>query len=51
MLNQILEAWHINEAITRFMLDEISEEGLLAVPLLKDGMPGKGRSVAPSSHT
>ncbi len=46
MLKQILEAWRINDAINRLILDEIPEEGLLAIPLLKNGMPGKGRSVA-----
>lgn len=46
MLDAILEAWRTHDAINRYMLDEIPEGGLAVVPLLKNGMPGKGRSVA-----
>jgi uncharacterized damage-inducible protein DinB len=46
MLNEILEAWRAHEAINRYMLDEIPDAGLAAVPLLKNGQPGKGRDVA-----
>lgn len=46
MLDEMSEAWRTHEAINRFMLGEIPEAGLAAVPLLKNGLPGNGRSVA-----
>ncbi len=46
MLDAILEAWRTHDTINRYMLDEIPEAGLAAIPLLKNGKPGKGRSVA-----
>ena len=46
MLDAILEAWRTHDAINRYMLDEIPEGGLAAIPLLKNGLPGKGRSAA-----
>ena len=46
MLDAILEAWRAHEAISRHMLDEIPDAGLAAIPLLKNGLPGKGRDVA-----
>ena len=46
MLNDILSVWRTHEAINRLMLDNIADAGLLAIPLLKNGQPGKGRNVA-----
>jgi len=46
MLDAILEAWRAHDAINRFVLDHIPDEGLSAIPLLKNGQPGKGRDVA-----
>ena len=46
MLDAILEAWRSHEAINRYMLAEIPDKGLAAIPLLKSGEPGKGRDVA-----
>lgn len=46
MPDDILEAWRLHEEINHFLLDSIPAEGLLAVPLLKGGTPGKGRTVA-----
>ena len=46
MLDAMLEAWRRHEAVNRYMLNEIPEAGLAAIPLLKNGMPGKGRDVA-----
>ncbi|MFB3853896.1 MAG: DinB family protein [Vicinamibacterales bacterium] len=45
MIDAILEAWRIHDGINRYMLDNITDEGLSAVPLLKNGQPGKGRDV------
>jgi uncharacterized damage-inducible protein DinB len=46
MLDAILETWRTHDAINRFMLRHIPDEGLAAIPLLKNGLPGKGRDVA-----
>jgi uncharacterized damage-inducible protein DinB len=46
MLDAILETWRTHNAITRYMLDNIPEAGLAAIPLLKNGQPGEGRDVA-----
>ncbi len=46
MLDAILEAWRTHEAINHYMLDHIPDGGLAAIPLLKNGEPGKGRDVA-----
>lgn len=46
MLDELLELWRRHEAINRYMLDNISDAGLRAVPLLKSGKPGTGRNVA-----
>jgi uncharacterized damage-inducible protein DinB len=46
MLDAILETWRTHDAINRYMLDNIPDAGLAAVPLLKNGQPGKGRDVA-----
>ncbi len=46
MLEEMLEAWRTHEAINRYMLDNIPDVGLAAIPLLKNGQPGKGRDVA-----
>jgi uncharacterized damage-inducible protein DinB len=46
MLSAVLATWHTHDAINRYMLDHIPDAGLDAVPLLKTGQPGKGRSVA-----
>lgn len=45
MLDDLLSLWRKHEAINRFMLDNITDAGLTAVPLLKNGKPGKGRDV------
>jgi uncharacterized damage-inducible protein DinB len=44
-IEQVLATWRDNEKINRFMLEAIPKEGLAAVPLLKDGKPGRGRDV------
>jgi uncharacterized damage-inducible protein DinB len=46
MLNEALELWQTHDAINRYMLDNVPDAGLDAVPLLKNGQPGKGRNVA-----
>jgi uncharacterized damage-inducible protein DinB len=46
VIEALLETWRIHDAINRSVLDQVPEEGLGAVPLLKNGQPGKGRSVA-----
>ncbi len=46
MLDAMLEAWRRHELINRYMLDEVPDAGLAAIPLLKNGLPGKGRDVA-----
>jgi uncharacterized damage-inducible protein DinB len=46
MLDAILEAWRTHEAINHHLLAQIPEAGFSAIPLLKDGLPGKGRDVA-----
>ena len=46
MLDEILESWRTHEAINRYLLMDIPEAGLAAIPLLKNGLPGKGRDVA-----
>src|SRR5205823_4744687 len=43
---QMLELWRTHEAVNRYMLNNIPEAGMAAVPLLKNGQPGKGRTVA-----
>ena len=46
MLDAILDTWRAHHAINRYMLDNIPDAGLGAIPLLKNGQPGKGRDVA-----
>ena len=46
MLDAIIEAWRRHDGINLFMLKEIPEAGLRAIPLLKNGLPGKGQDVA-----
>jgi uncharacterized damage-inducible protein DinB len=46
MLTELSEIWRIHERINIELLDNIPEAGLAAVPLLKDGKPGRGRDVA-----
>jgi uncharacterized damage-inducible protein DinB len=46
MLEEMLATWRTHAAIDRFMLDNITDDGLLAIPLLKGGAPGRGRNVA-----
>lgn len=46
LLDDLLEAWTIHNAIHLFLLDWVPEEGLAAVTLLKTGKPSKGRNVA-----
>lgn len=48
MIDGILEAWRRHEAINQFMLAQIPEGGLDAVPLLRTGKPSTGRNVARS---
>ncbi len=42
----IAEVWRIHEEINLYLLDTISDAGLDAVPLLKNGRPSAGRTVA-----
>jgi uncharacterized damage-inducible protein DinB len=42
----LLETWRTHEAVNRLLLDGIPDTGLSAIPLLKDGKPGRGRDVA-----
>jgi hypothetical protein len=51
MVDQVLETWRIHDGINRYLLDHLPEAGLAAIPLLKNGQPGKGRNVARSSCT
>jgi uncharacterized damage-inducible protein DinB len=44
-IEQVLATWRDNERINRFLLESIPEDGLAAVPLLKDGKPGRGRDI------
>jgi uncharacterized damage-inducible protein DinB len=46
MLPEMLDLWRKHEAVNRVVLDNIPEAGLDAIPLLKNGLPGKGRNVA-----
>jgi uncharacterized damage-inducible protein DinB len=46
MLADMLALWRTHQAINRSLLDNIPEDGLAAVPLLKNGLPGRGRNVA-----
>ena len=46
MLEAMLDTWRAHHAINRYMLHNIPDAGLGAVPLLKNGQPGKGRDVA-----
>jgi uncharacterized damage-inducible protein DinB len=46
LLAPLLEAWRKNNAISLYMLDNIPDASLKAIPLLKNGQPGKGRDVA-----
>jgi uncharacterized damage-inducible protein DinB len=41
----IAEVWRIHEEINLFLLEAISDAGLEAVPLLKNGKPSTGRTV------
>jgi hypothetical protein len=42
----LLDQWRTHEAVNRLLLDGIPDAGLSAIPLLKTGLPGKGRDVA-----
>jgi hypothetical protein len=42
----IAAVWRIHEEINLYLLDRISDPGLAAVPLLKNGQPSTGRTVA-----
>jgi uncharacterized damage-inducible protein DinB len=42
----VAAVWRIHEEINLYLLDRISDPGLAAVPLLKDGQPSTGRTVA-----
>jgi len=44
-IEQVLATWRDNERINRLLLEQIPADGLAAVPLLKDGKPGRGRDV------
>ncbi len=46
MLEELTEIWRIHERINMELLDNTPDEGLAAIPLLKDGKPGRGRNVA-----
>jgi uncharacterized damage-inducible protein DinB len=46
VLDDLLEAWNINDEINRFILGWMPPEGLEAVTLLKTGKPSRGRNVA-----
>jgi uncharacterized damage-inducible protein DinB len=46
MLDKMLAAWRTHAAINRFLLDGMPDAGLMAIPLLKNGQPGRGRNVA-----
>lgn len=43
--DELVGAWLRNQHINRVILDSVSDEGLEAVPLLKSGEPGRGRTV------
>jgi uncharacterized damage-inducible protein DinB len=42
----IATVWRIHEEINLYLLDRISDPGLAAIPLLKNGRPSTGRTVA-----
>lgn len=46
MLAELTEIWRIHEQVNMELLGNIPDEGLSAIPLLKDGKPGRGRDVA-----
>ncbi|MFW6206852.1 MAG: DinB family protein [Gemmatimonadota bacterium] len=46
LLDDLLEAWEINNQINLYILRWIPPEGLEAVTLLKTGKPSRGRNVA-----
>jgi uncharacterized damage-inducible protein DinB len=46
MIEPVLDVWRIHDAVHRQLLDEVPDKGLEAIPLLKNGQPGKGRGVA-----
>ena len=43
---EIAGVWRIHEEINLYLLDAISDAGMAAVTLLKDGRPSTGRTVA-----
>lgn len=46
MIDSILEAWRVHNAVNIYPLERISDEGFAAVTLLKNGQPSSGRNVA-----
>jgi uncharacterized damage-inducible protein DinB len=46
MLDQLFEAWSTHEAVNRLLLGGIPDAALTAIPLLRDGKPGRGRDIA-----
>ena len=46
MVEAFRAMWQTNNAINLALLTGIPDDGLEAVPLLKDGKPGRGRNVA-----
>lgn len=46
MIEDILGAWRVHNAVNLYLIERISDEGFAAVPLLKNGQPSSGRSVA-----
>jgi uncharacterized damage-inducible protein DinB len=42
----IAQVWRVHEEINLYLLETISDAGLAAVPLLKNGQPSTGRTVA-----
>ncbi|MCB1222102.1 DinB family protein [bacterium] len=46
MLTELTEIWRIHESINMELLGNIPEAAFGAIPLLKDGKPGRGRDIA-----
>ena len=44
--DDIAGVWRVHDEINRYLLEAISEGGFAALPLLKDGKPSTGRTVA-----
>jgi uncharacterized damage-inducible protein DinB len=46
MIETVLETWRVHDDLNFFLLRRISEAGMRAVTLLKNGQPSTGRDVA-----